>query len=120
MDENDIEEKKKGALEILEDSRKGKELKPVDHKTIEYLPFRKNLYIVPRALSKLSELELNEKRVCTCVMCLFVCVFLFMYLFIYVCMRTRTYVHICIYICIYILMYHYLHLLPFYLYNLPI
>jgi ATP-dependent RNA helicase DDX46/PRP5 len=34
----------------------------VDHKTIEYIPFRKNLYIVPRALSKLTETDLTEKR----------------------------------------------------------
>ena len=62
MDETDIEEKKKSALEILEDSKKGKELKPVDHKTVDYIPFRKNLYIVPRALSRLTEDDLNEKR----------------------------------------------------------
>jgi hypothetical protein len=62
MDFEDIEEKKKSALEILEESKKGKELKPVDHKSIEYIPFRKNLYIVPRALSKLTEAEQLEKR----------------------------------------------------------
>ena len=62
MDENDIEEKKKSALEILEEAKKGKELKPIDHKAIEYIPFRKNLYIVPRALSKLTEDDLTEKR----------------------------------------------------------
>jgi DEAD/DEAH box helicase len=62
MDETDIEEKKKSALEILEDSKKGKELKPVDHKTIDYIPFRKNLYIVPKVLSRLSEDDLTEKR----------------------------------------------------------
>jgi DEAD/DEAH box helicase len=62
MDETDIEEKKKSALEILEESKKGKELKPVDHKTVDYIPFRKNLYIVPKVLSKLSEADLAEKR----------------------------------------------------------
>ena len=62
MDETDVEEKKKSALEILEESKKGKELKPVDHKTVDYIPFRKNLYIVPRALSRLTEADLNEKR----------------------------------------------------------
>lgn len=62
MDEKDVEEKKKSALEILEDSKKGKELKPVDHKSVEYIPFRKNLYIVPRVLSKLTEENLVEKR----------------------------------------------------------
>lgn len=62
MDENDIEEKKKSALEILEEAKKGKELKPIDHKSVEYISFRKNLYIVPRALSKLTEEDLTEKR----------------------------------------------------------
>ena len=62
MDETDVEEKKKSALEILEESKKGKELKPVDHKTIDYIPFRKNLYIVPKVLSRLSEDDLTEKR----------------------------------------------------------
>lgn len=62
MDEKDVEEKKKSALEILEESKKGKELKPVDHKAIDYIPFRKNLYIVPKALSRLSEKDLTEKR----------------------------------------------------------
>ena len=46
----------------MEDSKKGKELKPVDHSKIEYLSFRKNLYIVPRALARLTEAEINERR----------------------------------------------------------
>lgn len=54
--------KKRSALEILEDAKKGKLLKEVDHSKIQYMPFRKNLYIVPRALSKLSEAEIIEKR----------------------------------------------------------
>ena len=37
-------------------------LKEIDHSKIEYMPFRKNLYIVPKALSKLTELEAQEKR----------------------------------------------------------
>ena len=56
------EKKKRTALELLEDSKKGKELKPVDHANIDYLPFRKNLYIVPRALARLTEAEVNERR----------------------------------------------------------
>jgi ATP-dependent RNA helicase DDX46/PRP5 len=62
VDEIVVIEKKKTALEILEDQKRGKELKQVDHESIEYLPFRKNLYIVPKALSKLSEEECKERR----------------------------------------------------------
>ena len=62
LDEAEIEEKKKSALELLEEQKRGKELRPVDHSAIEYLPFRKNLYIVPRVLAKLSESEVAEKR----------------------------------------------------------
>ena len=62
MDESEVEQKKKTALEILEEQKKGKELKPVDHSTIDYLPFRKNLYIVPRALARMSEGEIELNR----------------------------------------------------------
>lgn len=62
IEETEVEEKKKSALETLEEARKGKELKPVDHSTIEYIPIRKNLYIVPKALSRLTEEEVKEKR----------------------------------------------------------
>lgn len=62
QDEEAIEETKKSALELLEDKQKGKELKTVDHSKIEYMPFRKNLYIVPRALGRLTEKEIWEKR----------------------------------------------------------
>jgi ATP-dependent RNA helicase DDX46/PRP5 len=37
-------------------------LKEIDHSKVQYIPFRKNLYIVPRALSKLSESDVTEKR----------------------------------------------------------
>lgn len=62
VDENVVIEKKKTALEMLEEKSKGKELKQVDHDSIDYLPFRKNLYIVPKAISKLSEEECKERR----------------------------------------------------------
>jgi len=62
MDESELDEKKKSALEVLEDQKKGKELKPLDHSTIEYMPFRKNLYIVPRLLARMTEEEIKEKR----------------------------------------------------------
>lgn len=62
IDDFEIEQKKKSALEMLDEAKKGKELKPVDHASIEYLPFRKNLFIVPRALAKLNDEELKSKR----------------------------------------------------------
>ena len=55
-------QKQKSALEILEESKKGKELKAVDHSLIQYIPIRKNLYIVPKILSKMTEQEIREKR----------------------------------------------------------
>ena len=90
MDEVEVLEKKKSALELLEEAKRftitmptfpvrrkfplrliircmclinrGKMLKEIDHSKIEYMPFRKNLYIVPKALSRLTELEAQEKR----------------------------------------------------------
>ena len=62
IEEHEVDTGKRSALEILEEARRGKMLKEVDHAKIEYAPFRKNLYIVPRALSKLSEEEVGEIR----------------------------------------------------------
>jgi hypothetical protein len=62
IEESEVEAKKKSALDILEEQKRGKELRPVDHSTIEYMPFRKNLYIVPKVLARLSEEELKMKR----------------------------------------------------------
>ncbi len=62
LDESEIEAKKKSALELLEEQRKGKELKPVDHSQIKYMAFRKNLYIVPKALARLSDAEVQARR----------------------------------------------------------
>jgi ATP-dependent RNA helicase DDX46/PRP5 len=62
LDEAEVEEKKKTALELLEEQKRGKVLRPVDHSTIEYLSFRKNLYIVPKALARLTEKEIEAKR----------------------------------------------------------
>lgn len=50
------------ALEVLAEMNKKKELRAVDHKSIDYLQIRKNLYIVPQALAKLSSLEVAERR----------------------------------------------------------
>lgn len=62
IDESEVEAKKKSALDILEEQKRGKELKPIDHSKIEYEPFRKNLYIVPRTLAGLSAEELRMRR----------------------------------------------------------
>jgi hypothetical protein len=62
IDESEMEAKKKSALEILEDAKRAKELKPLDHSTVEYMPFRKNLYIVPRVLAKLPPEEVAMVR----------------------------------------------------------
>lgn len=53
---------KKSAVELIEEAKKGKELKQVDHSTIKYAPFRKNIYIVPRSLAKLSKDEIKDIR----------------------------------------------------------
>ena len=45
------------ALEVLAELNKKKELRAVDHKSIEYLQVRKNLYIVPRHLAKMSAMD---------------------------------------------------------------
>lgn len=62
IEETEVGAKRRSALEIMEEARKGKMLKEVDHSKVVYIPFRKNLYIMPRALSKLSEAEVVEKR----------------------------------------------------------
>mmetsp|Transcript_20820 Transcript_20820/g.21475 ORF Transcript_20820/g.21475 Transcript_20820/m.21475 type:complete len:882 (-) Transcript_20820:133-2778(-) len=62
IDESEVEAKKKSVLELLEEAKRGKELKPIDHSQIEYIPFRKNLYIVPRALAKLAPEEISIIR----------------------------------------------------------
>jgi ATP-dependent RNA helicase DDX46/PRP5 len=50
------------ALEVLAEMNKKKELRAVDHGSVEYLPIRKNLYIVPPALAKLTSIEVAERR----------------------------------------------------------
>ena len=45
-----------------EGSGNKKELKPVNHATIDYLAIRKNLYIVPSSLAKLSSAEVAARR----------------------------------------------------------
>eukprot|EP00557_Chaetoceros_sp_GSL56_P004108 CAMPEP_0176487354 /NCGR_PEP_ID=MMETSP0200_2-20121128/6082_1 /TAXON_ID=947934 /ORGANISM="Chaetoceros sp., Strain GSL56" /LENGTH=1000 /DNA_ID=CAMNT_0017884167 /DNA_START=71 /DNA_END=3070 /DNA_ORIENTATION=- len=50
------------ALEVLAELNKKKELKAVDHSKVEYIPIRKNLYIVPRSLASLTSDEVMERR----------------------------------------------------------
>lgn len=50
------------ALQVLAELNKKKELKAVDHSTVDYIPFNKNLYIVPRALSSLTSDEIANLR----------------------------------------------------------
>lgn len=50
------------ALLVLAELNKKKELKAVDHSEIDYLPFEKNLYRVPRALVALSNDEVINRR----------------------------------------------------------
>jgi len=50
------------ALLVLAELNKKKELKAVDHSQIDYLPFQKNLYRVPRALAGLSNDEITNRR----------------------------------------------------------
>lgn len=50
------------ALEVLAELNKKKELKAVDHSKIEYIPIRKNLYIVPRSVASLSPDQVLDRR----------------------------------------------------------
>ncbi|KAL3827213.1 hypothetical protein ACHAXA_006768 [Cyclostephanos tholiformis] len=50
------------ALEVLAEMNKKKELRSVDHESVDYLPIRKNLYIVPRSLASLTPTEVAERR----------------------------------------------------------
>jgi len=50
------------ALDVLAELNKKKELKSVNHSIIKYITFRKNLYIVPRSLAKMTNDEVINKR----------------------------------------------------------
>jgi hypothetical protein len=50
------------ALLVLAELNKKKELTAVDHSKIDYLPFQKNLYRVPRSLASLSNDEITNRR----------------------------------------------------------
>ncbi|KAL3921665.1 MAG: hypothetical protein SGILL_002630 [Bacillariaceae sp.] len=50
------------ALQVLAELNKKKELKSVDHSSIDYIPIKKNIYIVPRSLASLSNDEVADVR----------------------------------------------------------
>jgi len=50
------------ALVVLAELNKKKELKSVDHSKMDYIDFKKNLYVVPRALANLSNDEVLNLR----------------------------------------------------------
>jgi hypothetical protein len=50
------------ALQVLAELNKKKELKSVDHSQVEYLPFPKNLYRVPRSLATLTHDQVISRR----------------------------------------------------------
>ena len=62
LDESEVEQKKQSALDLLEEQKRGKELRPVNHDAIEYISFRKNLYIVPRAIARLTGEDVQNQR----------------------------------------------------------
>lgn len=54
--------KEDGNGTTLAEEKKARNLAKVDHSTIEYMSFRKNLFILPRAMSKLSAEEVVKLR----------------------------------------------------------
>ncbi|KAG6976804.1 hypothetical protein JG688_00000985 [Phytophthora aleatoria] len=52
----------RSALEILQDQQKKKEIKPVDHSKMNYLPLQKKFYVVPKEIKDLSEEEVEAQR----------------------------------------------------------
>jgi len=50
------------ALEVLAELNKKKELKAVDHSKIDYIPFKKNLYLVPRSIANLTADDITDRR----------------------------------------------------------
>lgn len=62
LDEGQRTQKEVDALAMFNEGNKKKTLKAVDHTTVDYLAIRKNLYIVPSSLARLSHAELQRKR----------------------------------------------------------
>ncbi|KAJ8601131.1 hypothetical protein CTAYLR_008833 [Chrysophaeum taylorii] len=62
MDESERRQAEQSALEAFAEHLRKKELRPIDHSTVEYLKVRKNLYVVPRQLAALTAEEIEESR----------------------------------------------------------
>ena len=56
------EEALKAEMELMEEKRNRKDLIKTDHSKIDYQPFRKNLYILPKTLAKLNDKEVADLR----------------------------------------------------------
>ena len=54
------EANQKSALDLLREKMKKKELKPVDHDAVEYMPFRKNFYTEHPLVAATSKKEVSE------------------------------------------------------------
>ncbi|KAL4095382.1 hypothetical protein PRIC1_008756 [Phytophthora ramorum] len=52
----------RSALEILQEQQKKKEIKPVDHSNMNYVPFQKKFYVVPKEIKDISEEEVEAQR----------------------------------------------------------
>jgi ATP-dependent RNA helicase DDX46/PRP5 len=61
-DEDDVLEDEKSALEKLEDLQAKKQVAAVDHSKIDYMPFRKRFYIVPREIADMKESDVQKLR----------------------------------------------------------
>jgi len=61
-EEDDLLEEEKSALEKLEDLQTKKQVAEVDHSKIDYMPFRKRFYIVPREIANMKESEVQKLR----------------------------------------------------------
>ena len=62
MEEKERKKAEKSALEVFAEQLRRKELKTIDHASQDYLKIRKNFYVVPRHLAKLSSDEIAERR----------------------------------------------------------
>ena len=62
MEEKERKRAEKSALEVFAEQLRRKELKTIDHASQDYLKIRKNFYVVPRHLAKLTSDEVNERR----------------------------------------------------------
>ena len=62
MEEKERKKAEKSALEVFAEQLRRKELKTIDHASQDYLKIRKNFYVVPRHLAKLTADEVSERR----------------------------------------------------------